>query len=69
MKDELKSKLEAHHKEEMSDHDTYMAMAEELEMEGHHSLAGVLRDIAHDEHTHAVALSYILEKGAHHDSM
>lgn len=69
MKEEIRAKIEEHHKEEMADHDAYLAMAVELEKDGQSHLAGVLRDIAHDEHTHAVALSHVLEKGARHDSM
>lgn len=61
MDNALKQKIEQHHKEEISDHDTYLQMADELDAAGHHHFAGVVRDIAHDEKTHAMAIAHMMD--------
>lgn len=60
MTDALKAKLTEAHKEEIADHDKYKALYDMAEKEGI-DCAGMLCDIAHEEHTHAEALEHILK--------
>lgn len=62
MTDELKQALEKEHTEELNGYKHYMELATKAEQEGHHEVCGVLKDIAHEEHTHAEALAHILHK-------
>lgn len=63
MDGELKDLLIKHHHEEMDDANTYSMLAQKAYEEDCEEVAGVLEDIAHDEMTHAKALSHILELG------
>ena len=49
---EWKTMLHEHLAAEGKDHDAYMKLAEMAEADGCCHEAGVLRDIAHEEHTH-----------------
>lgn len=47
-----KDKLSMHLQDEENGHNAYMELANEAEKEGFCHEAGVLRDIAREEHTH-----------------
>lgn len=49
---EWKEKLKVHLVEEGRDHSEYLDLAGMAERDGCHEAAAILRDIAHDEHTH-----------------
>lgn len=61
MEDELFRQLKMLHKEEDADHQQYLELAEHAEKEEWFEIAGILRDIAHDERTHMIAIEHILE--------
>jgi rubrerythrin len=58
--DEMLRFIEASIKEEAEDKAKYLAWADKAEQAGYHHTAGMLRDIAHEEHTHHEALEHIL---------
>lgn len=62
MDNQAKQKLEQHHKAEIADHEEYLQLANEMESMGYHHCAGMLRDIAHEEHTHADLIAYMMEE-------
>ena len=53
--------LHKHLDGEGKDHDEYMKLAEMAEADGCFCEAGVLRDIAHEEHTHHKLIMEMLE--------
>ena len=55
-----KDLLHQHISEESQDRDMYLELAKQAEAEGCCHQAGVLRDIAHEEHTHHKLLSEML---------
>lgn len=62
MNKELADKLHAAYLEEIQDHEKYLALAKECEEAGCHKEAGILRDIANEEESHAHFVNYILTK-------
>lgn len=56
-----KEMIQPHLSDESKDHDAYMAIAEQAEEEGCCHVAGVLRDIAHEEEMH----HHLLEQMMH----
>lgn len=60
MTEEFKKKLIAKHTEEIADHAAYDTLSKEARMHGMHKTAGILEDIADEEHSHADLLSHIL---------
>ncbi|MBQ0141856.1 MAG: hypothetical protein KBT06_03485 [Prevotellaceae bacterium] len=50
------------HVEELEDHKGYMHLASLANDEHMHDVAGILKDIAHEEETHAQILSHILDE-------
>lgn len=61
MTEEMKKKITAQHEDEVNDHKFYLELSKEALANGNHTYAGILKDIAHDEHTHANALKHILD--------
>lgn len=62
LNDELTKKIKAFHDEEVADHKKYIEMAELLTEHGHHDIAGIFKDIAHDEETHITLMKFILNE-------
>lgn len=56
----LIQKMHEWHTDENNDYTKYEDMAKALESDGYYHEAGMLRDIAHDEKTHANAIAYII---------
>lgn len=61
MTEELKKKLMSHHTEEMNDITSYETLSKEAWNSGEHETAGILKDIAYEERTHADMLKHILD--------
>lgn len=62
-KEILKTTLISHHHDELKDYDMYMELSNEARMAGNDELAGVLKDIASDEHVHAEVIKHFLDEG------
>lgn len=63
MEGTLKEIIEHHMRDEMEDSKNYTLLSQKAYEDDMEEASGILQDIAHDEMTHAKALSHILEKG------
>lgn len=61
MTPELQKMIEDAHKEELADINKYMKMSDIAKDNGNYCICGILKDIVHDEKSHAKILEYILE--------
>lgn len=59
MSEELRSMLKSAHEEELKDVDKYCEMAEHFD--DNRRIKGILKDIAHEERTHALMIEHILD--------
>lgn len=62
MKEELIALVKEHLANEGHDRESYWKMYEMAEKEGCYRIAGIFKDIAHEEKTHKHMLEYILQK-------
>lgn len=60
-KEEIYAKLKAEHESEIKDNMMYCTLSKEAEMNEMFEVSGILRDIAHEEKTHAKLLKQILD--------
>lgn len=56
------NELRDHHNREFDDMSNYIRLAETAEREGFSHVAGILRDIAHEESQHANLIAHILQE-------
>lgn len=58
--EELMTELMNSHKDEMSDSEHYMTLSNKALEHGHHKAARILKDLAHEEMTHADLLEHLI---------